>query len=129
MGTPVTLRQNEKTQPPVDTGGCASQELAPALGLEDYVADSETDAPGWQTSANSLQANALYLLLEGPGHGLDAALGHAEGTSEADFYALFMHTDSDLRPLLEAWDRLTADQKDQILAILRDSYRQLRTGT
>ncbi len=120
MGTPMTPPQNEKAQPPVDTGGCALTKLAPALGLESEHRILQFRAEITQEAAKSLHFNALDLVTDGGEIQNCALCGQTHGTSEHDSCVPCAYIDAELAQVILMWALLPADDKAQILAVARE---------
>ena len=109
--------QNEKAQPPVDTGGCAVTKLAPALGLEADAGVCSILVECTQAAAKVLQFSPLAVLSPDSDRQVDAGVNHVPATSGHDPCVPSAYLDSTLAHVIARWFALSKSEQEQILAI------------
>ena len=113
--------QNEKTQPPSVTEGCASTELAPALGLEPRSDLQHNHAETRQNSAKSGQFSALEKSHGTVGEQNSALSQQNPSTSTHEKCVPSVSKNPDLDQVVAAWDDLPGLVKTRILELVKIS--------
>ena len=113
--------QNEKTQTPSVTEGCASTELAPALGLEPRSHVLHKDAETRQNPAKLRQFSALAKSPDIVGEQNSALSQQNPSTSTHEKCVPSVSKNPDLEKVVTAWDDLPDLIKAQILALVKTS--------
>ncbi len=113
--------QNEKTQPPSVTEGCASTELAPALGLEPSSHVLHNDAESQQNNAKLRQSSALAKSPDTVGEQNSALSQQNPSTSTHEKCVPSVSKNPDLDQVVAAWDDLPDLIKARILELVKTS--------
>ena len=113
--------QNEKTQPPSVTEGCASTELAPALELEPRSDLQHNHAETRQNPAKSGQSSALAKSPDTVDQQNPALSQQNPSTSTHEKCVPSVSKNPDLDQVVAAWDDLPDLIKAQILELVKIS--------
>ena len=116
----LAVGAERKNATPVNTEGCASSKLAPALGLESEHRILQFRAEITQEAAKSLHFNALDLVTDGGEIQNCALCGQIHGTSEHDSCVPCAYIDAELAQVILMWTLLSTNEKAQILAVARE---------
>ena len=117
----VAVGQERENATSVDTEGCASIELAPALGLEPRSVESPNAAETSQNSAKLLQCSELATSTSSRDQQKPADPKQPSGTSAHPKSVPSVSTDPGLAEVIEGWDQLSFEAKARILKTVRAS--------